>query len=741
MPEPSVVIAFPPQFPQVTTGLFLAEQNALITGHINGSVYYWDILAKTNLELCSCPLPVRALACSNNNEVAIGCEAGTLAVFNIEQKTLTTIQEPDFSKHSRVWRTAWLGNDVLVMTSTYGIVKYYVRQGDKWKVGGYPQGHSNSVFGAATSDGKFLVTADWSGTVLIWQHNSGVLSRIQRLNVNGNIRDIFWYKENSIAAITQSGRVLLFEKEQVDVDQWRNMYEIETATGSGNSIHIMSDGETVFAGTENELIQFDFSSQLTAQLPLREIKKIFSIGQTVYLLTNNGFFEFKKNDVEVREDLINYKFAKVSLLGRTGTGKSTIGNYIISGEISDVQSTFGKRIWNWPLPKENGVDRRVIISDYGGQEAVLETFLPFIKDSDIFLIFYKQVDRTSFEKALRILKLLSNKVKSESTIIFVQTFIDHEMNEIPEQQIIELKQKGAIKTVIKVSATKKIGLEEFRKELLDSISWKNSRIMIRSPFMDDMTKALAYVQQKEYSSVNYWKFKKICEEATGQAIGDAHLKFLLKDYANQGIIEYYPEILKDTIIFNEVKYNKLLTNIPIYAENNSGVVAITALRTYFDNSPYIDVIDEVYTKSKIAIKNGNLRIFPEQLPTKPLEIPSQYVAALKEVLQNNLKLPFQDIETSRLIDALSEINLQCIGLTQKEGIFAWEDKAFIYYSFAEAGSAITGRYIACTFYIGGAAEKIQMRLKQEFSSIVEKLYGILEPPTNEREQEIKKKLI
>ena len=732
------IIPFPEGFPEVTAGIFLREKRIVVTGHENGSVYRWDLDGKTHIKIYDCGSPVRAISCSVDLEIAVGSESGLLILLGISNEIEPKIiQAAEYSKHSRVWRTVWLGKDTLVTTSTYGVIKCFTRSSSgQWNVG-FLQGHSNSIFGAGSSDGRFLATADFSGNVILWEHDAGSFTAIQKLDVVGNIQDLHWYKDEVFAAVTRAGRILLFEKEGDDSKKWQLMYEIEIATGSGNSVDITNDGKTVFVGTDNELIQFDFDSQQTEQYLIPNVKKIFSLGNEIYVLTNKGLFEFCKKEIEVKTDLISYKFAKISLLGHTGTGKTTLANYIITGKIAKVQSTFGKRVWNWILPKDNGTEKRIILSDYGGQEAVLETFLPFLKDSDMFLIFYKQVEKTSFDNALRILNLLSKKVRSDANVVFVQTFIDHEMNVISETEIQQLLREGKIRRVIKVSPTENMGLDEFMGFLRNAVAWDNARIMIRSPLIEGITKVLVYIQEKGYPAVPYSRFKTICQEILNQKILDRHLHFLLRNYSNQGIIEYYPEII-DLIIFNDENYNKLMTNIPIYAEHHRGIVEIDELKREFKNSPYVDIIDEVYSKTKIAIKNGRLRIFPEQLATKSITTPSYIRDQLKGVTQNDLKLPVQYMEISRLIEALSEIGLQCIDATQKEGIFSWESRAFVYYSFTEAGNEISGRYVSCIFYVGGKDEKRKDRLISEFTAIVRNLFGIL-PSHGEPELEIKNK--
>lgn len=377
----------------------------------------------------------------------------------------------------------------------------------------------------------------------------------------------------------------------------------------------------------------------------------------------------------------------------------------------------------WILPKDNNVEKRIILTDHGGQEAVLETFLPFLNDSDLFLIFWKQTEKRSFEKACHILAQIRKNGTPDTKIMFVQTFIDNEMNVMPEIELEQLIHKKAIPENVKISPKKKIGLEEFKEKIVNLIPWDNTRIMIKSPYTEGISKTLTHIQEKGIAAVPYEKFKEVYQDTIGNKISDSHLKFLLRDYTNQGIIEYYPEIT-NLVIFNDETYNKLMTNIPIFADNKRGIVSIDELKKVFHDSDYLRIIDEVYANSNITIKNGNLRIFPDKLTNVNIEIPQFYKDNLKEV--HELNVPHQVIEIGRLIEALSEINLQCIDASQKVGIFAWEDRAFIYYSFAESGDDLIGRYIKCTYYVGGRNELRVKRITNEFRSIIQKLYGVIQ---------------
>jgi GTPase SAR1 family protein len=715
------VVVFPKGFPSATTGILLAKEQILITGHENGFVMKWDIKGKTQTKLHDGNSPIRTIAYSGGNEIAIGCDSGALVIMSLDQPEKSeTIRKPMYDKFSRVWRAIWVGKDRLIITSTYGEITSYYRISPGMWGSDIIRGHSDSIFAIASSNGKYLLTGDYRGNMRVWENRNDNFHLLQRLEIQQTVQDACWYKDEGFVVINRAGRVYLYEKESAGSNVWQNVYEIDIATGTGNCVRVTDDGKTILAGTDTDLIQFDRDSQQVDQSSLG-VKRIFTQENMVYVLTAIGLQSFERREIEALKEVINYKFVKIGLLGHTGTGKTTLCNYIVYNKVYDAGATFGKRVWNWILPKDNDVEKRIILSDYAGQEAVLETFLRFLSDSDMILIFFKQTDNNTFEKALHILERIRKNVKSETKIMFVQTFIDDEMKNVPEADIEILKKQGKILDNIKISPKKNIGLEDFRKRIMSLISWEKARTMIKSPYSEGISKTFAYIQEKGIPAIPYGKFKEIYQETINGKISDRHLNFLLKDYTNQGIIEYYPGII-DLIIFNDEMYNKLVTNIPIYVEQKKGIVSIGELQKEFGDLAYLRIIDEVYTNSKVSIRNGNLRIFPDKLSAEPIKIPDSHKDCFKGASKDEIKIPSQYVEAESLIDALSEISLQCVGASQKEGIFSWEKKACIYYTFSDGGDGISGRYVRCTFYIGGDDESKKKRLGNEFTSIIKKLY-------------------
>jgi len=712
--------------PSVTAGLFLLEDNKAITGHDSGLVIQWNLENGDHSVLFDFPTPVRAMAYSEEKKIVVGWESGQLIAFNLaDPGAFELIQPAKFDKFSRVWRTIWPHKDYLLTTSTYGQIKVYRQRRDIWTFESVSSIHNHSVFGLASSNGEFFVTGDYRGNVAIWKCVDGEYEIVQRLGVQENVQDIAWYKDDSFVLITAYGKIKLFERESQELLKWNDVFNLDIATSGGVCIDISDDGNSIYAATKNELIQFDRDTQLADITNINGIKKICSYMNKVYLIKDNGIYYFTRKPVEVKLDLIKYKFIKVCLLGHTQTGKSTFCNNLTHEDIDTLQSTFGKRILNYIVTVEDGIEKRLVFHDHGGQEAVLETFIPFVQDANIILIFFKQIDIKTYYIAKDILNDLKEHLTDYSKIIFVQTFIDNDLNEIPEEEINKLVEEGIIDNYVKISPKYNTNVDDLLSILLNTVDEKDFRTMILSSYSENVYLTLKHLIDIGYPEITYKAFKNRYQEINKVSISDRHLKFLLSDFTNQGIIEWYPEIYPN-IIFNSENYNRLRSNIPIYIQHKKGIVTLKELLDHFDFPDYIKIIDKVYRNSKIFIVNKDKRIYPLKLSSETIELPELYKNQLEKVNSNEIKLPYQTIRIGRLIEALSEINLQCINVTKNEGLFTWEDDAFIYYIFQEAGDVILGKHIVCRFYISGSNPKVQNRLLNSFIDIVKGLYGLID---------------
>jgi len=726
------------EFPNVTAGFFVPKKNLLVTGHENGLVLNWNVARKEYKVLFKCGTKIETVSYSGGKEIAVGTSAGDLVVLDLEKpEKPDVIQEATHDVHSRVWRTLWAREDSLIATSTYGVMNQYRKKAGVWEKIPLP-GHSNSVFGLNSLGGKLLASGDYLGYILIWDFQDGQFRQIaDHLKVNRAVEDIAWQGDATFATVDRNGMIHLFEKTG-EGKQWQSVYEVDSASSFGRCIHITEDGKTVFAGTDNEVVQFDIDSQQAASIDqIKGARRIFSSGDAVFVLTLGGFEVFHRKEVEVQAGFIKYRYAKVSLIGHTGVGKSTLCNLITTGSPGNVKSTFGKRVWNWNVSGTDALKRRIIFHDHGGQKTVLGTFLPFLVDEDIILILFQKKDKTTLTTALETLEQIKKSLNPKTKVFFVQTFIDHDVRDFDEGIIKRLLDEKQITGHLEICPPLGKGVEELKDRLKNEISWENARIMIQSQYASGAIDAVSSLQGENVNVIQFEDFKQYYEKKLGLQVSARHLKFLLRDLTNQGIIDFYPEA-SSLIILNDEKYNKLRTNVPIFVEEKRGIVSFNDLVAEFDNPEYLSILDSVYQSYKISIRNRELRIFPEKLTTDPITIPEPYNTFLKGLEPEEKSFRSQRIAISRLVEALSGLNLNCIDASQTDGLFSWDENANIYYTFQTVGNAIRGYKVKCTYFIGGKRKETCERLKNEFESIIESLFG---PFVVDAENEVKKKAL
>ena len=155
------------------------------------------------------------------------------------------------------------------------------------------------------------------------------------------------------------------------------------------------------------------------------------------------------------------------------------------------------------------------------------------------------------------------------------------------------------------------------------IPWKNAKIMIQSKYVDAALQTITSLDDKGYSVIKFSDFKKKYTDISSLTVSARHLTFLLKDLGNQGIVDYHPEV-SDLIIINDKEFNQLRTNIPIFVETKNGIVSLKEIIDKFGSQQYVLILDLIYQSYKIAIKNHDLRIFPEKLKTSELEAVYKY---------------------------------------------------------------------------------------------------------------------
>lgn len=706
-------------FPKITVGSLLPHDGVLITGHESGLLLKWDLATRKHSIIRQCESAIETISTSPQKEVAVGCHSGLLFTFHLDAPDkVNIVQEASSSVFSRIWRSTWYSHDTLVTTSTYGKMKVWQKLKDEW-TSIELSGHRDSIFGLA-SYRKFIASGDYRGNILIWESDKEKLREIDRLKTLSNIQGVAWSKDESLVTVETSGRIRFFEIDQKE-KKWKSVFVIDAASNRGNCIHLTEDAKSIFAGTDSEIIQFDFQTQQIQQISSAPVKSLFSTDTQVFVLTDNTLEVFQRSEVEVPISLVRYQYAKVSLVGHTGVGKSTFCNNVVGKDLQQIKSTVGKKVWTWTIEPSTDPPRRIIFHDHGGQETVLGTFLPFLTDSDLILVFFQQNDEVTFDKAVAILEEIRSVISAKTKIFLVKTYID-QISEVSDSSVDDLLKKEYVANCLEACPPSGQGIEQIKKMLTHAVSWQKAKTMFRSKTVENLTKVIMELAEQNRTVVPLRDVKSLYEKSAGLTISTSHLQFVLANFSDQGLIEYYPMIV-DEVIFNDDQYNRLRSEIPFYVNEKKGIVPIDKILKKFKPLKYVEILDRVYQSIGVSIKNQDLRIFPANLHEGSVKIPDAFKKVLAESPRHVSQFPLQYVSTAPIISALSELNMRCVDASKTEGIFSWEKNAFVYYLLREFGDEVGGRGIEIAYYVGGKKMQIKQRLEKEFKAIIEHLYG------------------
>ena len=720
-PETSIeLVHFPEGVSDPCAAAMVDDGRIFIVGFKDGQLVVWSgdmgngrLIGKFGSEIMS-------IAVSQDREIAIGCRSGLLVLINLEDPThQRVLQEATSSVFSRVWRVAWLTESSLITTSTYGSMTHWRRVHGIWtssKIGG----HNNSIFGLSVSRNVFA-SGDYRGNVQVFRYDAGSTALIEHITSN-RVQNLAIGEDTSFVTISRFGRLQFFEFDS-SKNTWNPPIAISTATSRGNCVQITQDGESVFAGTDSELIQFDVQSQLVQQIPMRSVIAVFSTLDSVIIVNSTGIYKYERTPAEAPLTLVRHKYVKVSLVGHTNAGKTSFFRYLLGEELQDIPSTIGRDVKFWVPDPSIQPQQKIALYDHGGQETVLGTFLPLLTDSDVILVFFSQRDVHSWDRAELIIDELKETVPKDCRILLVRTHIDL-VDEVRDAKVNRLLEDVVgIEGQYRVNNLSGEGIPELKNALFQLISWENARTVVESETNLIVESVIEEYRQDGASLISFDDIRSNVEQRLGEPISRGHLRYLLTNLTIEGRIEFYPNVL-NSVIFNDDDYNSLKSLIPFFVAEKDGIVRIEELLNTFSPDDYVEVLDRVYLQFGVSIRNDGLRIFPGVLSEKGLVSPPEYLSLLQNPKNSGeLTTPLKRIDTGPIIEALSSLRLQCISATSKAGLFAWERNACIYYSIQRIDDPLKGKYLTFEYVTGGLREEFCARLEREFTSIINQLYG------------------
>ena len=399
------VLALPDGCPPATAGVVLPGGREAVIGLFNGDAYKWDVRDGSYEKVF--------LGCSRISAIdmlegmlLVSARDGPLFTMDAESHRTETLRRWWQSKSSRIWKCAWLGGGRAVMTSTCGGIHVYERgDGGAWEYSSL-HGHVHSVLAVGVHGGELLATGDRSGRVVVWRRRNGSYSASASMRgMSGAVKELAWVDGRTLVGIDENGIMRQFEKDPAS-GGWAARCELDVAVGEGTCLHLTDDKKTLLAGTEAEVVQVDLETMRYKAFPLEGAVGIRSEGNTAYVVAGDGVHTLPIGAIEEPPGTAEYRHIKVSLVGRTGAGKSTLCSTMAEAaagrraKAGAIRSTSGRRVWQVKIKGgEEAGARRAMLHDCGGQGSVPPAFLRASEDSDVVLALFKQTDRSAFDAA------------------------------------------------------------------------------------------------------------------------------------------------------------------------------------------------------------------------------------------------------------------------------------------------------------------------------------------------------
>ena len=719
------LLILPDKFSKIFTGLFLSDGDEIITGHLNGYVSHWKmgenepkILLRTNSQ-------VNSIVQSPEGDLFVGCNAGDVyRLYGNKFSLIERILPPTNSRLTRIFRLFPFPNSSIVYTSTYGEVTMLLREAAGWIKKKITQEHIHSVFSMAMWEKKFFATGDYKGNIFIWKMNGSELELEDRVVIDSYVSGLSFLGPRVLVALGASGRINIFEVSE-EQQKWRSSFETDLASGKGISLASTEDKKFIFAATEKEILRINFQTQEVYHAEIKNPRVMRVEGNNLFVITETGLSKISISDFSTKLDFVSYQYFKIGLLGESHSGKSTLCKAVVTGKIESQGSTFGRHIWIWDvLP--NHSRRKIIFNDNAGQEQVANTLLPLVADSDIILFFFKLTSSATFRTALDLHKKILPLTNLRTRNFLVETFTDDKNPNVRDSYIESKLGEDKFDGLLKVSPINIEDVQKFKDELTSLLNWSQARTALQSIYVSKLTETINKMRVEGTTITDANEIKKRFEEIAGRFIFKHHLRFLLQNLSDSGIIEFYPGI-EDKVVLDDIDFNRLRSNIPVIVEEKSGIVKWEDIQREFSGQDkYIAMLDVFYTSNSISIAFNDdvIRVFPARLIKRKIEIDRNLqilISSGGEPLRETFY--YDDFDLFIFLSGLKDLSLGVVDVSIDEGIFKWGSKAYLYYKVLESQGLLIKRTLEFSFKVVGTDNFSVDRLTNQFKSLLSALYG------------------
>jgi GTPase SAR1 family protein len=613
---------------EFTVGEFINDSSdILIFGTMRGYVFYVDLseglksktpnlIGNTKIKFkLNLKNEIRAIERLQDNQLLIGSRNGGIYIFDYNTGLINEISK---RLSNGLWRILVLNENEFLTSGKYGDLKRWYIEGDFWKFENLP-GHSDSIFclDFLNKQTKTFITDDFRGIDYIWNLPSKLLNN----NSTGNLQHISPLDENTYAAIDYTGDILIFDKDDI-----KHVYKIRKIfkMASGQGYDVKKIGNKIICGTRTRCFIIDIDSHEIQEIK-RSCKNLLSHKGNYIGIARSSVFLVNLDEAERRENQEIFSYLKIGLVGHTGTGKSSLCNYLLYDEIGDEDSTFGRKVWNLQRIRNNALeeDKQILLYDVGGQETQLFTLYPQIADSHVIFILFKQTAVDTLKVALATIKDLKKYTSSDCKYYLIQTWIDNEHNECEAYTDSKLIEEYGIQDILKVSLKTGEGIDEIWSIIEDEFTSTQLTEVVQSI---EFQRIQNLIELRRNSKLPWMSVENLKDEYNGQykkEILNRHLTFILKNLDSRGVIDFLSEV--GLIILHDRLFNKLKSVLPEFIGSQNGMIKKFDLIDMVKNS---DSVKSILSKSPHTERKDLFPIFCEKI--------------IREMIDNNFAIIYEN---------------------------------------------------------------------------------------------------
>lgn len=725
----------------ITAGLFLIEKNKIILGYSDGNVKILnckkdgsDISIDHSFRISRSDRVKTIAQYGSESVIFIGSQNfGSYTLYDLDKKEILKEDLGINSKRNRIFTSAWINKNDIVIGSTYGKITHFILNDNYSNIEERYLGEhdTDSIFAISFLLDRKLISGGYGGYSNIWNLDEGSISYEEKIiGLRETIQSIAILEEgNYFATLGREGTIQIFEKVNED---WILILRFLSGSGQGNFMQFSKNQDKLFALTENEVILTDIKTTGVYRYPIRNGLALYEKDKQLIVITSSGIFEI---DIKEPDQTLfdTYEYLKVGVIGHTDTGKTTICKRIITGEVDPkIKSTKMKRVWDW-ITKQNSY--RIIFHDFGGQASIIPAHLPHIVDSDLIIIVYSQRDDTTFKIATDLENRLRNEFDYHKEIIFIQTHGDHRdsvkellktyNSENPDRKIIPIKtkfnedeseienidivQNEILKKLEKIKSKLQINthetnyllnlIEDYQQNGIEVINFDEIFDEIKSKFPKTKRNYLLYtlkglqiqgrieINKRDDDYFIYLNMRKILE---------AKNEILDKIYSKLGVInwiKYKSELNPEDLEF-DIEYIDITKDMLV--EDNTFL-------EHYDQIIILDFLREKLEDEDLRKANELGLIFTDEKLSKEIVIDKQYLPDFDE-----------------WIPTLLDLNLVVSSLKRKGGIlYLPTQSAFCLIEFKDPEHILDKKAKIIIFTDGRFKETLLERIIESINSIIE----------------------